>query len=343
MLFLKENKGYTLTELIIAIMIGSILVAGASATYISQNRSYVAQESVSEINTQAKIAQDLISNDLRSAGFAAPTNLNQDPINGFTTIITPIDNNNSPDAVTVVGGFKMIGTMWPPGAGPGVACPSVVPLGSTQIRIIYSGTDSPDITDNRFMSIDGIDFVQVQNCTLSGGGCDANTITLDRPLTQDFPLLDTDGNGLCDAGRPVYLIEDATYCVDNNLILRRIRRNANPNTCTSIASSEDDAIAENIEDLQLAYAIDANSDGQIDDQNGNGNIDAGDFLNGAVIADPSIIKALRINILARSDKPDPNYLGLGNPPAIIENRNHNPLNDNFRRRLWQSIITMRNQ
>jgi prepilin-type N-terminal cleavage/methylation domain-containing protein len=341
---LKSERGYTLTELIIAIAIGTILIAGASATYVTQNRSYVAQESVSEINTQSKIAHDLIVNDIRSAGFGIPTDMNQDPINGFTNIVTPVDNTNTPDAITLVGGYRMIGTLWPAGVGPGAPCPATIPLGSTQVRIIYTGTDAPNTTNNRFLSIDGVDFVQVQACTLGGNGsCDNNTITIDRPLSQEFPLLDTDGDGLCDTGRPVYLVEDATFCVDNNSILRRIRRNANPNNCTGTATSENEAIAENIEDLQFAYAIDANADGRIDDQNGNGTVDAGDFLNGAAVADPSTIRAVRVNILARADRPDPNYLGLGNPPAAIENRNHNPTNDNFRRRWWQSITAMRNQ
>jgi len=79
------------------------------------------------------------------------------------------------------------------------------------------------------------------------------------------------------------------------------------------------------------------------DIDGNGTIDGGDFLNGAAVADPSTIRAVRVNILARSDRPDPNYRSLGNPPAAIENRNHNPTNDDFRRRWWQTMVTMRNR
>lgn len=343
MLCHKNNHGYTLTELIIAIAIGLVLVAAASATYISQNRAYVTNESVSEVNTQSKIAQDLIITDIRSAGFGVPSNLNLNPVNGYTTIITPVDANNATDAVTIVGGFKLIGQLWPVGVAPGIPCPSNVALGSTQVQIIYAGTDGPNMADNRYMTIDGIDFVQVQGCALSNGVCLGNNITIDRPLSQNFPLLDNNGDGLCETGRPVYLIEDAAFCVDANSVLRRIRRNANPANCTGIASSEDDAIAENIEDLQFAYAIDANGDGQIDDINGSGTVDAGDYQDGGLIADPTTIRAVRVNVLAMADRPDASFAGLGNPPALIENRGHNPLNDNFRRRWWQSLVKMRNQ
>ncbi len=343
MLFRKDQKGYTLTEVLIAIVIGMILIAGASATYVSQNRSYVSQESISEVNTQSKIAHDIITNDLKSTGFGAPIDMNIDPINTYTNIVTLVDNMNSTDAVTIVGGFRMIGTLWPVGTGPGIPCPAEVPMGTSQIRLIYSGRDGPNATDNSFMSIDGVDFVEVLSCTIgASGNCDSGTITLDRPLSQDFPLLDTDDNGLCDTGRPVYLVEDTTFCVDNNMNLRRIRRNADMNNCTSIATSDDDAIAENIEDLQFAYAVDANEDGDVDDQNGNGTIDSGDFINGAAVADSSTIRAIRVNILARTDRPDPNYGNLGNPPASVENRNHNPSNDDFKRRWWQTVVSLRN-
>lgn len=343
----RNDAGYTVTELIIAIFISLILIAGAYATYITQNRSFVTQESVSEVNTQSKIAHDMILNDIKSLGFGVTQDMNIDPVNGYTSVINPVDNSAAADAVTIVGGFRMIGTLWPVGVGPGSACPNNVPLDSTTVRIIYSGTEGPNLTDKRFLSIDGVEFVRVTSCTLVNGTCDSgSSITFDRSLTMDIPLVDEDGDGLCDAGRPVFLIEDITYCVDANSTLRRIRRNANVAGCTGIGTSENDVIAQNVEDYQLAYAVDANDDGQVDDLNGDGILDGGDFVNGndpAIAANPSIIRAVRVNILARADRTDLNYTAQGNPPAAIENRNHAPTNDSFRRRWWQAIAVMRNK
>jgi prepilin-type N-terminal cleavage/methylation domain-containing protein len=332
----KNNNGYTLIEILIAIVISLILIMAASATYVAQSRSYVAQESVSEVNTQSKISHDLIAGEIKSAGFGTPTDMNINPVNGLTTIVTPVDNTTSSDVLTIVGGFRMIGTMWPFGTGPGIACPATIPLGSNIVTITYSGTERPNTTDKRFISIDGIEFKTVQAVT-------GNAITLDSALSLEFPLVDTDGNGTCDTGRPIYLVEDSTFCVDGNQTLRRIRRNAGTANCTAIASSDNDAIAEHIEDLQFAYAVDANSDGQVDDLNGDSAITDADFINGAAVADFSTIKSIRINILARTDKADPNYALLGMPPAVVENRNHAQVADNFRRRWWQSIIRIRNQ
>ena len=340
----KEIKGYTLIEIMIAIAISLVLIAGASATYIAQNRSYVAQESISEVNTQSKIAQNIIANALKSGGFGTPAEMDLDPVNGYTAVVTQVDNFDAPDAITIVGGFRMIGTLWPNGGGPGMACPASVPLGASQVSINYSGTERFNTSDKRFISIDGVDFAQISNCTPDGNGdCNPNAITIDRSLSQSFPLVDDDGNGTCDTGRPIYLIEDVTFCVDAASSLRRIRRNANVAGCTGAGTSDDDEIAQNIEDLQFAYAMDADGDGQTDDIDSNGIIDSADFMNGNMVTDPSTIRAVRINVLARADRADPNFKSQGNPPAGIENRAHNPTNDDFRRRWWRTIVTMRNQ
>ena len=328
----------------IAIVISMILIAGASATYIAQTRSYVAQESVSEVNTQSKIAHGLIADTLKSGGFGMPMDMSLDPINGYTSVVTQVDNFNAADAITIVGGFRAIGTIWPVGGGPGMACPASVTLGSKQITLVYSGTERFNLTDKRFISIDGVDFAVITNCTPDGNNdCTPSSITIDRSLTQDFPLADTNGDGQCDSGRPVYLVEDVTFCVDAGSSLRRIRRNANVAACTGQASSDDEEIAQNIEDLQFAYAMDADDNGQTDDMDGSGTINSADFMNGIMVTDPDTIRAVRINVLARADRADPNFRAQGNPPAGIENRAHVPTNDDFRRRWWQTIVTMRNQ
>jgi Tfp pilus assembly protein PilW len=343
MSYLRDNKGYTLTELLVAIVCGFLLITAASATYISQNRAFVTQESVSETNTQSKIAHDMIADDTKSAGFGTTNDLSSNAVNGFNNIITPVDSAVATDAVTIVSG-RMVGQLWPVGVGPGmIACPAApppvtIPAGTSQVDVVYSGTGTLNNSDKRFISIDGIEDAVVASTSIIG-----YTITLTSNLSKAFPLLDTDGDGMCDTGRPVYLIEDTTFCVDANSALRRIRRNANVAACTGIATSDNDAIAEHIEDLQLAYAVDANNDGDVDDLNGNGMIDGGDFINGALVGNFDDIRAIRINVLAMTDKRDVNFRGLGNPPATVENRAHIQTNDDFRRRWWQSIVKIRNQ
>jgi type IV pilus assembly protein PilW len=330
----RDSSGFSLTEVMIAMIIGLILLGAVTTTYIAQNRSFVAQDSVTEVNTQSKIAHDMISNDIKGAGFGTPGDMNQDPVNARIDIITPVDSSTSSDAVTVVGGFRMIGTAWPSGVAAGGACPDYIEIEDTSFDISLNGTATPNTADMSYLTIDGIQFLQV---TAVGAG---GSVTVDPPLPRYFPLVDTNGDNLCDIGRPVYLVEDVTYCVAADSRLHRIWRNANAATCTPGAASDDEIIAENVEDLQLAYALDTDEDGQLDDLDADGEAD---YYDGGAVADPTTIKAVRINILARSDFPDPNYSSQGNPPAQIENRALSATNDNFRRRWWRTTVKVRNQ
>lgn len=338
----NNMNGFTLTEVLIAIVISFLLVAAATGTYISQNRSYVAQESVSEVNVQTQIAHDLVSGTIRSAGFGVdPNDLPGNPIgaNAYTTVITPLDSAAGSDAVTIVIG-RLIGQLWPPGVGPGtMACAPSPPLTTVPNALVYgiqyAGTVVPNNTDRSNLSIDGIEAASVV-------GVGVGTVTLSQQLSNNYPLLDTDTDTFCDTGRPVYLVEDVTFCLDGNNTLRRIRRDAVLPACTGLPNSDDEAIADNVEDFQLAYAVDADGNGQIDDLNGNGMLDDGDFVDGGAVVDNATIRSVRVNILALTDKADINYQGLGSPPAQIEN---NPLvqaPDDFKRRWLQKIVKIRN-
>ena len=299
MLLLNNQKGITIVELMVSILVGIILIAGATATYIAQQRSFVAQENVSEVNTQPKIAMSMMVDDIRNAGFGAPTDLNTTPINGTTSVISSVDNNAAPDSITIVSGFVQVGTL---------TC-AVNPFdlnacGQAADVITLNGGG---IAVNDVISFDGIESAVV---TAIAG----NNITLDQNLTIAYLV-----------GRPVYLVDDVTYAVDgaNNLTRDGVM------------------LAENVEDLQLAYAVDADNNGQTDDIGGTaGLIDAADFANAA--ADPDTITAVRINILATTGRPDPNAV-LGNPPALIENRALAATNDQLKRRWWQTVVTMRNR
>lgn len=345
MLYHNDEKGYTLVELIIAVAIGIVLISAASATYVSQSRAFRTQENVSEVNSQSKIAHNIMSNNIRSAGFGRPDDMNilETPVNGFSNVITPVDNTAAPDAVTILGGLRFVGMIFPQGVGMNaIACPNKTPKTATVISLVSPSNEEIEVPVGAVLSIDGFREVNVTNCVQElDGSCDSQFLTINPPLANDFTLTDEDGDGLCDSGRPVYMYEDYTYCVDGNGSLRRIRGGANVAACTGLAGSTDDVLVDNVEDVQFSYAVDANFDNQVDDQNGNGTIDAGDFLDNP--ADPRSIKAVRINVLSRTDVQDVNFAGQGNPPAAIENRNHAATNDGFRRRWLQSMVKIRNR
>ncbi len=121
------------------------------------------------------------------------------------------------------------------------------------------------------------------------------------------------------------------------------------------------AIAYNIDELQFAYAYDSDGDGDIEtqggeviwavpnggnwfnlDDNNDGVIDVNDTEGGAntgTSVDISDIRAVKVWILARSSRPDSTYT---NPNTYVVGANHYTPSDNYRRRLSETTIKLRN-
>jgi hypothetical protein len=284
------EKGASLVELMIALGIGMIITGAIYATYVSQQRSFTAQDRVSEMNSTSKIALDMIVNDIRDTGFGVPDALASfqkiagcSGINGFVQKISFADNDKSEDQITLVGAYRQAGSL-----------ANAVSSGATQI-ILAGSTGILNDTDRSYISIGGLSFAMVTS--ISGNALTLNGST---PVDKSYP-----------PGVPVYLVENVTYQVVQGKLQKK--RHMAGSGCTTNADT--DVIAENIEDLQFEM-LDTNGDG--------------------------ITERIRVNILSRAEKPDPDFEGQGNPPSKIENRGHAATNDGYRRRWWQMEVDLRN-
>ena len=65
----SAQRGLTLIEIMIALVISSVLIAGAGKIFISSKRNVAAQLNLQQIQENARYALDLISRDLRRAGY----------------------------------------------------------------------------------------------------------------------------------------------------------------------------------------------------------------------------------------------------------------------------------
>jgi type IV pilus assembly protein PilW len=65
----KQNAGFTLTELMVALTLGLIILAGVSSVMVSNKKSYTAQDSLARLQENARTAMLIISRDLRNVGY----------------------------------------------------------------------------------------------------------------------------------------------------------------------------------------------------------------------------------------------------------------------------------
>jgi prepilin-type N-terminal cleavage/methylation domain-containing protein len=67
--FYKNAKGVTLIELLIALVISAILTGGIYRTFISQQKSYITQEQVADMQQNVRVAINRMMREIRMAGF----------------------------------------------------------------------------------------------------------------------------------------------------------------------------------------------------------------------------------------------------------------------------------
>ena len=64
-----RELGFTLVELMIALTVGGVIMAGVMTAFMSQHRSYLAQDDVVEMQQNIRVAMDMLVRDVRSAGY----------------------------------------------------------------------------------------------------------------------------------------------------------------------------------------------------------------------------------------------------------------------------------
>ena len=69
-----NSYGFTLVEIMIALAISGIITGAVYSAYIVQQRTYLAQEQVAEMQQNIRAGLDMMARDIRSAGFD-PNNL----------------------------------------------------------------------------------------------------------------------------------------------------------------------------------------------------------------------------------------------------------------------------
>ncbi len=214
---LKTNKGVTLIELLIALVMSSILIAALYRVFISQQRTYTVQEQVVDMQQNARVGINRMMSEVRMAGFGNVGDVLDlvGGVNGFTQAITPGSNT-----ITIVGGFKQI-------RRDNGSLISISSASGNTITLNYA-TDDFDGTAHRFISIGGVESSTVLQR-------DVRVLTLGSNLKFNHPV-DT----------PIFKIQAITYTTglsDGKPVLRR-----NENT-----GGGAQPLADNIENIQFEY------------------------------------------------------------------------------------------
>jgi prepilin-type N-terminal cleavage/methylation domain-containing protein len=264
--FFKKSKGVTLIELLIALVISAILIAGIYRTFIHQQKTYATQEQVADMQQNVRVAINRMVREIRMAGFGGKnenTNGSNDIINvfgnvnGFANIINPVNDITvdgiTHDQITIIGAFRQIGTL-----------AAAASAGDNTLNINYIGNTKFNTDKKKYVCLNGRNNYGIIPD-------DGNILTLAGVVTL---------NENHSAGEPVFLVEAITYGLEKNP-----QKNPVLFRDTNTGGGNQD-VAEYIEDLQFRYVL-------------------ADTTEVDVPGNPTDVRGVRITIQARTRMSDP--------------------------------------
>ncbi len=103
----SKTAGFSLIEMLIAMTLMSFVMAGVIGSFAAQNRVYVQQDRLVELEENLRMGMELMTDRLRTAGYGVPdANLTQwiPWVTGFTS--NPDITSGPPDTLSVAGCFE---------------------------------------------------------------------------------------------------------------------------------------------------------------------------------------------------------------------------------------------
>ncbi|MFN2436217.1 MAG: prepilin-type N-terminal cleavage/methylation domain-containing protein [Desulfotignum sp.] len=252
----KASDGFTLIEILVALLITSILVTAIYRFFIGQHHAYTVQDQVIEMEQNARAAMDMIRRDLRMAGYHAMGN---ELLNHLSDFVPPsfipaypvnvnLDANpkiskgggTGPDVITFL-------SVLPTGNNP-TTLSTAVSEGSDQISVNLTATR----TDNQY-NIGDIIHIGTGSEYAAIKGISGNTLTIDTHPADDGGNRGVSQNYA--AGTPIgeiYVVSYAVFNEDNDSSYDRhdpghpvLKRKAN--------GGGFQPVAENITDMRLRH------------------------------------------------------------------------------------------
>jgi prepilin-type N-terminal cleavage/methylation domain-containing protein len=313
------RAGFTLTELMISLMIMAIVTVFLAELFTRQSRAYAVVENVTEVQHNLRAIAHLLEREMRSSSMLVPEG----------AALCGLDNTNTSDVIFVTDSQALDAGLLQND------------LGATVSGGTYSGTGTEWVTINNAV-LDGDAFYDIDNDGTpdsdfqigagviivdafdpgAGASCGVVTnvdLTGAHQIQVDYAFggAAIGGADLVAVPAHVYQINVANQLLRDGLVL-----------------------ADNVEDLQFSAFYDVDGNGQITSvalehpgSNG-GTVYASDNW------DNGDLREIRVSFVARSRLPDPDF--TAGTFQATENRVAPAGTDGFRRRIYRAIVRPRN-
>lgn len=312
---MTARRGFTLMELMVALVLFGLVVAGMFSVTVTMTRGFRDQDVTINTEAAARASMDMLAQRVRGASPAAPTGNIQHVNTCATGAVAVVDSATAPDVLRLVYASGSVLT----------STRSTYELGTTVLTV----TDASQLAAGDTLLIS--DLERAHLVTIAS----VDTVTgIVRLVPQSCVAL-----ALPAGGYP-----------SGSLVIRARRVELRIEQVDGIATlmmdpdaegaSPAEPLAEGIEDLQIAVGVDADGDGVLKEVGKAVGDDEWAFNVAGEVLPAGPIRALRITLVARATQATAALPTFLRPAA--ENHPAATAADGFRRRSLTSTIELRN-
>jgi type IV pilus assembly protein PilW len=338
-----RQRGFSLVEIMVAITLSLIVLAGVVAVMYSSKVIYLENERVGRIQENGRAALELILRDLRGAGFPGCAQ----PIDGLFEM-----NNVLADPTSVAWnlaqptyGFEGTGGTWEPALDTTLIPDAIpdndiivvrtIPAGAPSMRVsaVVNPTDSISVEKGAGEILtEGMPAI-ISDCgnasifVVSDFTDDDETAEIDRTTIGGPPTNSTTNLGATFApGARVSPITSIVYYVAPSA------DGTGPALWRVVSNNPPQEIVPGVEALQIRYGVDTGSDPEV-------TVD--EYVNADEVTDWSNVISVTLALLARSA--EENSQTIDSREYTLLETVLEPFNDRFQRSLFTTTVTLRNR
>lgn len=317
-----RTRGYTLIELLSVLAIFGIVTIYVGQILIVNEHAYHTVEQTSESQQNLRLFAEMMQDDLRHAGMMV----------SLSAAICGRDNLNAPDQLYASDAAAIDPQEdFTPYTGAQVSGLSNLPVGSSQVVQLDSLVIEPSPPNRPAYDTNG-DGNPDSDFRVGGG-----VIVADRTLPERGAACGRITN-VDLANQRITVVAVTALAANASTTLIAVPANEYRLNGTQLLWNGI-ALAEGIEDLQVAFVFDQDLDNQIDAADDLRGYDGGTQYTSAEIRS-NWLRELEISLVSRARREDPEF--VGQPQGALNHAYATPPTDGFRRRKLEGRVRLRN-
>ncbi|MBL1143144.1 MAG: prepilin-type N-terminal cleavage/methylation domain-containing protein [Proteobacteria bacterium] len=325
----KHQFGFSLIELMVAMVIGLLLMSGAISLLMSNQRIYREQNEIGLLQENARFITELLHKDIRRSTFVGCVDDIEQVTNNLGGITDTSLRSFDISATTNLIEGSESGANWQPSNSADVV--GTMLAGSDGITVRYLKSTGITLTASMASAADNINtdgigslvdgaYVAIGDC----GGTDIFQVTTATGDSTAAVLTHPGLSRTYPAGSQIYILGTYRYGVGNSA-------SGTSNSLWRMTPAGTEELAEGVENMQILYGEDTSNDGLADT-----------FVDADTVADWSNVVAVKMAILMSTiDENSTN--DVDTTPYSLLGTVVGPMNDQRRRRTFIQTIQIRNK